>query len=129
MGTKAYRICSKCATRRKAEEERCPACGTKRSRLVKPRAVSFWRLPEYQREKIARAMFSAAKGSLRLEQAENHICSNLGLPGFKEFRRYYRCLVFSLITDGEHNLKHDWYVTKPDLLHNPFTGFLWPKRQ
>ena len=122
------RICSKCGVVRPTEIERRSECGLKRSRKLKPRIMSFWKLPEADRREVAHGMYEAITRRHSGDEAAVALFIERELPLFKEYERYFRLFRWSFITDGVDKLDLNWYRQKPDRRVNPFTGLLWPPR-
>ncbi|GEM_PF-3513985 len=123
------RICSKCGAVRPAAVEHCPQCGTRRSRKLIHKRVSFWKLKLADRRRLAAALYEAISAKMSDEQAAQVLFIERRLPYFREYRSFHMMLRFSRITDGDHRIDHHWYRQKPDRRINPFTGLRWPPRE
>lgn len=127
------RVCSKCGTVRLAEVERCPECGTKRSRNAfyepnpnrPPEVQEFWELPVDEREKVHLSLLIAADKGLTVQQWADLLFDEMLCPGFPYPEKWYDTFFAILYNSGIRAIDKRWYVDQPQQGVNPFTGQAW----
>lgn len=127
------RVCSKCGTVRLAGVERCPECGTKRSRNAlyeqnpnrPPQVKRFWDLPVEEREKVHLSLLIAADKDFTVQQWADLLFDEMLCPWFPNAEKWFDTFFSVLNNSGIQAVDKRWYETKADSGMNPFTHLPW----